>query len=111
MSILDAGPAWFALVVVLIIGTTARLTRLITADSITDPPRAWITLKAEAKVGRKVWTWFDDLIHCVWCVSIYVGTATAYIAVWHWSNRFVLAGMIALTASLLAGNTQIREPE
>lgn len=111
MSILDAGPAWFILVVVLVIGTVARITRFITADSLTDPPRAWINARAKAKLGRRVWRYLDDLVNCPWCVSIWVGLATSYIVLWNWSNRFILASMIALTASWIASNVQIREPD
>lgn len=111
MSILDAGPAWFALVALLIFGTTARLTRLVTADSITDPARDWIEAKAKAKLGKGAWAKFDDLVSCPWCVSVWVGFATSFIVLWSWTNRFVLASMIALTASLFTGNLQTREPD
>jgi hypothetical protein len=111
MSILEAGPAWFALVIFLIIGTTARLTRLVTADTITDPLREWVAAKAKQKLSRAVWHKIDDLLVCPWCVSIWVGVPSAYIGLAHWERYFVLGGMIALTASWLIANVQVREPE
>lgn len=100
-------PAW--LLVVLAIGTTARLTRLVTGDGITQRPRDWIERRGTQRGG--FWHWIDELANCPWCVSIWTGFPTAFVAVWWPTNRFVLASMLALTASWVTGNTQMREPE
>jgi hypothetical protein len=102
---------YLAVLALLVIGATARLARLVTADSITDPFRAWVNRKAKKKLGRKVWTWFDDLINCPWCVGLWLSMAVGYVAVFFPTNRFVLGGMMALTASWVAANVQIREPD
>jgi hypothetical protein len=103
--------ARLVIVLVLIIGTTARLTRLVTADSITDPARAWISAAAKDKLGRRLWHKLDDLLQCPWCVSIYVGAGSAYIGIAHWDRYLVFGGMLALTASWATGNVQVREPD
>lgn len=109
MNELSAGH--LVLLILLIIGTTARLTRLVTKDSIADPARKWIEKRMIKKNMRGLWNKIDDLVNCPWCVSIWVGVPSGFIAVWHYSNRFVLAGMIGLTASWLAANVQVREPK
>lgn len=98
------------ILIVLILGTTARLTRLVTEDTITRPIRRWIEKRMLRAGMRGWWNWLDDLVNCPWCVSIWVSFPTAFIAVWHASNRVVVAGMLALTASWLAANVQTREP-
>ena len=102
-------PAW--LLVVLVVGTVARFTRLVTKDTITDPGRAWVERQVEATAGRRAWRYVDDLIVCPWCVSVWVSVPVAYTAVYYPDNRFVVGGMIACTASWLAANVQVREPD
>lgn len=55
----------------LVIGAlvTARLTRLITRDALTETPRNWAVTKAP--------DWLAYLLLCDWCASVYVGTAVA----------------------------------
>jgi hypothetical protein len=98
-------------VLVLIVGTTARLTRLVTADTITDPIRAWTERKVKAKTSRAVWRKFDDLIVCPWCVGMQISIPCSYIGLAHWDNYFVFGGMLALTTSWIVGNVQMREPD
>lgn len=95
-------PAW--LLVVLAIGATMRLTRLVNEDKITEPIRGWFfghddpdELEPE-EIGR--WAYF---ITCPWCVSIWVGTGVAYAAVWWGDNRVVITALLALTASVATG--------
>jgi len=104
-------PGWVLLLLVLIIGTTARLTRLVTADTIFDPVRAWIKAKVKANTSTRVWHKVDDLLVCPWCVSVYTGAGTAYVAWFHADRGWIIAGMAALTASWLTGNVQVREPD
>jgi hypothetical protein len=49
------------------------------------------------------WPWLDDLIGCPWCVSVYVSLPTAVVVVWWGDNRVVIAGLLACTASWVAG--------
>lgn len=51
------------------------------------------------------WPWLDNLIGCPWCVSVYVAVPTAFVVVWFPTNRVVLAGLLACTASWVAGAT------
>lgn len=74
---------------------TARLTRLVTRDAITDPPRAWITKHARPSVTY--------LVHCPWCVSIYLGAGVA-VATYNWPRSWpVQIGLLALAGSHAAG--------
>lgn len=88
-------PAW--LLVLLAIGATARLTRLVTADYITSPIR-----------DRLIERWDEDskrayLLTCDYCASMYVGPAVATATVLWPTNRVIVIGLIALTASFVAG--------
>jgi Protein of unknown function (DUF1360) len=88
---------------VLTVLATARITRLITADSITEPLRKRITgrLSEESRVVY--------LVHCPWCVSIYVGTVLAYLA-WRWGETgWFAVATLALSASYVAGLLSVRE--
>lgn len=97
------------LLIILIVGVTARLTRFATKDTITESPRKWITAKAKAETPRWAWKKIDYLLTCPWCVSIYASVPTGVIMIWHGSNRFIIAGAAALTASLITGHVQTRE--
>lgn len=91
----DRVASW--LIVLLAVLGTARLTRLITRDAITEPARAWITGRLPLD-SRLVY-----FIHCDWCASIYVGAGVAA-AVWTWPHRgWVDIPLIALTGSYVAG--------
>lgn len=52
------------------------------------------------------WPWLDDLIHCPWCSSVWVGVPVAFVATWWGDNRVVVGGMLACTASWVAANVQ-----
>jgi len=76
---------------------TARITRLITLDRLTKAPRAWITRRLP-----------DDsllayLVHCGWCVSVYIGAGVA--AVGAWAGAWTWVGVLpaALAFSYVAG--------
>lgn len=88
-------PVW--LLFALVLGATARLSRLVTADKIGE----WFR---DALLER----WGEDslrgyLITCDYCVSIYVGPVVATVAVLWGDNRVIIIGLLALTASLFAG--------
>lgn len=101
-------PGQLALRAVLAVGCTARLARLVTADTITEPAREWIARKAKAENPR-LWTKLDDLVQCPWCVSVWVSVPTAFALVG--PAGFVVVGATAMTSSLVAGNVQVREPD
>jgi hypothetical protein len=88
---------------------TARVTRLITADKVSQPVR-------RAVVDR--WgpsSWLGYLLHCRWCVSMYVGPPAAAAVVWlvpayrlgGWPRTVLVGALLSLAFShgtaLLAG--------
>jgi hypothetical protein len=88
-------PHW--LLFVIAIGAVVRLSRLVTADKITESIRERLTQR-----------WGEDslkayLISCDYCVSIYVAPVVATVAVYWGDNRVVIIGLLALTASFIAG--------
>jgi hypothetical protein len=80
---------------------TARLTRLITTDRITQAPRNALLRRLDGD-GLLAY-----LVVCDWCVSVYTGAAVAAVAAWgpHWS-AWILA---ALAFSYAAGWLAARE--
>lgn len=99
------------LTAVLAVGAVARLTRLVTADKITEPLRDW-TLARWARLDRtKEPSGLAYLVTCPWCVSIYLSVPIALVAVFFDHNRAVLAGLLALTASLVTARLQMTEPD
>lgn len=82
---------------------TARLTRLVTTDRITEAPRNAVLRRLDAD------SLLAYLIVCDWCASVYVGAAVAAVATWgpSWSV-WVLA---ALAYSYVAGYLAAREGE
>lgn len=81
------------LLVVLLLGATIRLTRLVTTDAILERPRQWI----EGRVGGLAYG-----IRCDWCASWWVGLATFTFG-WYGPDPLVWIVAGALTGSLLAG--------
>lgn len=86
-------PAW--LLVLLAVLATARLTRLVARDAITDPARAWLHAHGPE--------WLTYLVHCRWCASIWLGAGVAA-AVYNWPARWWVAiPLIGLAASHITG--------
>lgn len=83
------------LLVVLVMLSTYRLTRLVTADKITERFRDW--------ANGRVASWPGYLAQCDWCLSIWVAPWPTLAAVWWGDNRAVLAGLVALSASAATG--------
>jgi len=76
---------------------TARITRLITTDTITEPIRvsAVRRLGVDSKIAY--------VIVCDWCSSMYVGAGVAA-SWWVWGDTKIwLASALALSASYAAG--------
>jgi len=82
-----------ALLVLVAALATYRVTRLVTADQITEPLRAF--------AERRKWTGY--LAQCDWCVSIWVAPGPAVAVVLWPDNRVVLVGLLALTFSAVTG--------
>lgn len=73
---------------------TYRLTRLVTADKITQPLRGWIVDRSE---------WFGYLTTCDWCLSVWVAPVPS-VAVLVWGDVLaVQIGLVALALSALTG--------
>lgn len=93
------------LLVLLICVATYRLTRLVVADGISDGFRDSV----EARFGpESSWAY---LVNCPWCVSVWVSIPTAWVSLEHADRVFVQMGLIALTASAVAGYLHTLEPE
>ena len=73
---------------------TARLTRLVTTDKITETPRNALVrwLGAESKTAY--------LIHCDWCSSIYTGAGVTALVWWQPQTVWIA---VALAASHVTG--------
>jgi hypothetical protein len=90
-------PGMDATTLILIIGATARLTRLVTTDKIFEVPR-------EALLDRINPTGLlTYMLGCRWCVSIYTGAATTIYATITAGNVWCLAPLAMLTASQATG--------
>ena len=76
---------------------TARVTRLVTEDAITERPRTWTLSKLHPDHLPAY------LVTCPWCVSVYAGGALA--GAWYaWGDtRVFTAAVAALAASHVAG--------
>ena len=82
------------LLVVLLIGATIRLTRLLTTDALLESGRSWIERQFPAGASY--------LIRCDWCMSVWVGFA-AFSFGWYAPDAIAWVVSGALTASLLTG--------
>lgn len=102
------------LLVTLCLGAITRLTRMVTDDVVMQPFRRFVIRHRPAPVEPvepdlpqqdqpAKEDWLVYLVHCRWCVSIWVaGGVTA--VVWNFPDRWwVQIPLIALTASLAAG--------
>ena len=104
------------MVLVLALGATARLTRLIGRDSITFFFRDWLAARGEdsrdkrAAKGRRMkslperfFTFVEDMVTCPWCLSVWVSAPVAVLAWLYGETVWFVVPAIALTASHLTG--------
>ena len=70
-------------VAVLVVLATARLTRVVVLDAITEAMFAGL-YNSTARWPR-FQEWLRDLITCSWCTSIWVGPAMAAVG-WEWGH-------------------------
>jgi hypothetical protein len=87
-------PVWL---VVLVVGASARLTRLVTVDTIAGPFRAWF-------IGR----YGPDskpatLVGCPWCIGFWLTTAVAALAWCAGDSWWFVFPALVLTGSYLVG--------
>jgi len=84
---------------------TARITRLITQDRITEAPRHWILRRLPDE------SLLAYLMVCDWCASVYVGAAVAAsgaaLGWWSWT----MAVPAALAFSYIAGYLASKESD
>lgn len=71
-----------------------RLAELIAIDQISQPIRAWVGRKASVS---KVWKFIADLIHCPFCLGIWLAFPAAFLLqpidfVWFFVYWISLAG-------------------
>lgn len=74
--------------------TCYRLTRLVTADVITQPFRSWVA-------DRSLWASY--LVSCDWCLSIWIAPFVAAPAVLWPDNTLVLIVMAWFSLSAVTG--------
>ena len=80
--------------IILVALATYRLTRLVTADRITQKLREAVIARGEM-VGY--------LATCDWCLSIWVAPIPSGLIIMFPDNRLILVGLLALSASALTG--------
>jgi hypothetical protein len=83
-----------ALELVVVALATYRVTRLVTADRITERLRVWV---------EKRGTMLGYLVTCDWCLSVWVAPAPTALALWFPGNRLVALVLVALAASGVTG--------
>lgn len=88
-------PVW--IIVVLSVLLTARLTRLVTSDMVTD----WLRVLVAKKTGpTSVVSYF---LSCAWCISVWVGVLVASIVVWWQDWSWWMLPLLAGAASHVTG--------
>jgi hypothetical protein len=73
---------------------TYRLTRLLTADKITESLRIAVIRRSQ---------WFGYLFTCDWCMSIWIGMAISVATFFHAENNFFFVLLAGLTFSAATG--------
>lgn len=80
---------------------TARLTRMVTTDRITQGPRGWLLRLLIRKRGEDALSVY--LIICDWCVSIYVAAGVTAAWILAGDTLWFQAPAAALALSYVAG--------
>ena len=87
----------------------ARVTRIITADKITEGLRGRVIRWADRRAGIDPADPFAPtpllsyFVTCPWCVSIYVGAVAAPLAYWWGESPWLLVPAFALAFSAVTG--------
>lgn len=64
------------LTLVLVALAAARITRLVTTDSIADPVRDWLL---DLPRSERAAEWWADLVSCPWCAGWWVAVAATLV--------------------------------
>ena len=80
---------------------TARITRLVTTDRITQAPRTWVLRRVVSRYGDE--SLLAYLVVCDWCVSVYVGAGVATAWALAGQTLWFQATAAALALSYVAG--------
>ena len=95
---MDKSPVSWLFTLILAIGATMRLTRLITADTITAPLRAWSIARTKDPDHP-----LPTLLRCPWCMGVWTG---GIVALWAWADAdhwYFTVPALALTCAHAAG--------
>lgn len=74
----------------------ARITRVITTDSISDPFRLFVSDRVQSD-------WVDTLLSCPWCMGFWVSLATVLVVANFPTNPLVLIFVAAFATSQVVG--------
>lgn len=89
------------LTLLLAVLAVARLTRLVTEDTVFDTPRSAVLRALTGRWGAE--SRLAYMLVCPWCISVYAGAGVAA-AWWAWGDaRWFTAVCAALAASHVAG--------
>lgn len=91
-------PAWMWLVYALAV---ARLTGLLQADKLTEPGRLAVLRRLDE--DRAAHRGLAYLMDCPWCMSIWLGGATAVLTWWHGANPVLFIPAAGLALSQVTG--------
>jgi len=113
---------WMTLV--LAVGATARMTRLIGKDSITFIFRDWLAAHSEDARERRdpdrptartlqerFFTFVEDMVACPWCLSIWLSFPVAVLAWFYGDTFWFVIPALALTASHVSGVVAVKTEE
>lgn len=81
---------------VLFVLCTARITRLLTRDAVTD----WLRILIHRRREDGLLAYFST---CAWCVSFWVALATVWVLIWQTGMSWWLYLPLALAASHITG--------
>lgn len=87
---------WYAITAL----ATYRLTRLVTADQITQNFRGWVADRSK---------WAGYLVTCDWCFSIWVAPWPTLALLHHGTNPVVQFGLVGLSFSAISGMISLLE--
>ena len=89
-----------AMWVIIAMLATYRLTRLVTADRITQGLRGWVVDRSE---------WAGYLVTCDWCLSVWIAPGPAVAVVAYGDVRAVQAVLVGLALSAATGLLSLAE--
>jgi len=99
---------------VLTVGATVRLTRLLALDTIAFPVRDWLAAQTgneddDPSAKNRFFGFVEDMVTCPWCLSVWIGAVAAPVAWFHGQTAWFMIPALLLTASQVAGMALTRE--